>query len=64
MKYPNILSARWFTTEATQNLTCVPPGMAWVPARPVGYPAFWHRCKAAWMVFTGKADAVTWEVGQ
>jgi len=32
----------------------------WVPARPLGYYSIKHRIKAAWLVFTGKADAVTW----
>lgn len=32
----------------------------WVPARPEGYWSIWHRIKAAWLVFTGKADAVKW----
>lgn len=64
MRYPNILTARWFTTQAAETQYRVPPGMSWVPTRPMGYPAFWHRCKAAWLVFTGKADAVTWEAGQ
>ena len=64
MRYPNILTARWFTTKAAEVQCRVPPGMSWVPARPTGYPSHWHRCKAAWLVFTGKADAVTWEGGQ
>jgi len=33
----------------------------YVPCRPLGYPSFRHRCKTAWMVFTGKADALVWE---
>jgi hypothetical protein len=49
---------------ANQNMTRVPPGMAWVPARAYGYPSFCSRVKAAWLVFTGKADALTWEKGQ
>lgn len=39
-------------------------GKTWVPARPQiasGIPA---RFKAAWLVFTGKADAVVWPEGQ
>lgn len=31
-----------------------------VPARPMGWPSIKSRFKAAWLVFTGKADAVTW----
>lgn len=33
----------------------------WEYARPAGYPSFWSRFKCAWLVFTGKADALTWE---
>lgn len=35
-------------------------GEVWVPARPLGYPSFSRRLKAAWLVFTGKADALEW----
>jgi hypothetical protein len=61
MKYPNIVSVRSIIENASQNQARVPPGMAWVPARPCGYPSFWHRLKAAWLVFTGKADALRWD---
>jgi hypothetical protein len=36
----------------------------WFPARPLGFSSFRYRCKAAWLVFTGKADALTWPGGQ
>lgn len=36
----------------------------WVPARPLGFSSFSYRCKAAWLVFTGKADALIWPEGQ
>jgi len=32
----------------------------WVPARPMGFDSWGTRFKLAWMVFTGKADALTW----
>ena len=32
----------------------------WVPARPLGWQSIRYRLKAAWLVFTGRADAVTW----
>ena len=35
------------------------PGQ-WGPARPVGYFSIKYRIKAAWMVFTGKADVIVW----
>ena len=36
----------------------------WVPARPEGYWSLRERIRCAWIVFTGKADAVTWPEGQ
>jgi len=36
----------------------------WVPSRPIGTFGFLSRCKKAWMVFTGKADALIWPKGQ
>jgi hypothetical protein len=32
----------------------------YVPARPLGFYSLGNRMKAAWMVFTGKADALIW----
>lgn len=32
----------------------------WVPARPEGFASPWHRIKATWLVFTGRADALLW----
>lgn len=31
----------------------------WVLARPIGYFGL-HRFRMAWMVFTGRADVLTW----
>lgn len=36
----------------------------WVPARPYGWDNITYRMKAAWLVFTGKADVVIWPEGQ
>lgn len=33
---------------------------SWVPIRTLGRTDLPHRLKAAWLVFTGKADAVVW----
>lgn len=33
----------------------------YVPARPLGYPSFFHRIKMTWAVFTGRADALFWD---
>ena len=32
----------------------------WAPARPLGYDSFRSRLRLAWMVFTGKCDALKW----
>lgn len=34
------------------------------PAAPFGWWGFTERCKNAWAVFTGRADAFTWPEGQ
>jgi len=36
----------------------------WVPCRTEGYPSWKHRFKCAWLVFTGRADALTWPEDQ
>lgn len=38
------------------------PTLKWTPARPMGLQSIGLRVrlKAAWLVFTGKADAVRW----
>lgn len=32
----------------------------WVPARPCGFYSIGNRLRCAWLVFTGRADAVVW----
>ena len=36
------------------------PDGRWVPARPYGGHWRWSRLRATWLVFTGRADALTW----
>lgn len=36
------------------------PDGRWVPARPLGWDNIPMRCRAAWLVFTGRADVVIW----
>ena len=36
----------------------------WTYARPSGCPSLWQRLRAAWLVFTGRADALVWGEGQ
>lgn len=39
-------------------------GGLWIPGRPLGFYSLWSRLNLAWMVFTGKADALLWPGGQ
>ncbi|CAB4145775.1 hypothetical protein UFOVP1204_65 [uncultured Caudovirales phage] len=39
-------------------------GNVYYPARPVGFASITHRIRAAWLVFTGQADALIWPGGQ
>lgn len=39
-------------------------GGRWMPCRCIGWEGLPYRLKAAWLVFTGKADAVIWPGGQ
>ena len=63
MKCPSIVDVREVIKSADECVACVPlnGGEYWVPAR-----ASWSidspltRLRAAWLVFTGRADAVTW----
>ena len=64
MKYPNLITVRSIIDRGNDVQARVPPGMAWVPARPLGLPSFPHRIKCAWLVFTGQADALIWDGGQ
>lgn len=36
----------------------------WVPARALGLASFVNRIRLAWLVFTGRADALIWPEGQ
>lgn len=58
-KAPNLLNWNFinFTTSAWIN-------GKWVYARPIGYFSILHRIRLAWMVFTGRADALLWPEDQ
>jgi hypothetical protein len=62
MKYPVFWTLRQIKDYA-DNTQCQLNGR-WVPARPRGYPSFLTRLRLAWMVFTGRADALVWPEGQ
>ena len=62
MKAPRII-------QLDEEFVCVAGCQAkingkWVPVRPEGYYSIANRIKCAWMVFTGKADALVWPEGQ
>jgi len=60
MKYPDIIYMSPVWVQRLTNTMAVIQEAKWVPARPLGYPSFSHRVKAAWLVFTGEADALVW----
>lgn len=62
MKYPNHVHVS--EIMGAKGWAAVEIGGEWVPARPLGYPSIWRRIQLAWMVFTGKADALIWPEGQ
>ena len=49
---------------SANELRCEIEKGKWVPCRPIGYFGIRHRFRAAWLVFSGQADAVTWPNGQ
>jgi len=59
MKYPSIRTVESVIKDANENACGLPDGR-WVPARSEGYPSLIHRLKATWLVFSGKADAITY----
>lgn len=64
MKYhksPNVWSLRGLVDHCVSGgVSCQISDGRWVPARPLGFDSLQSRVKAAWLVFTGKADAVIW----
>lgn len=58
-RWPNILCVTEVVKDAKTAQAGLPDGR-WVPARSRGYASVGQRIKAAWLVFTGQADALTW----
>lgn len=61
MKDPNI----WTLDTLRRNLSdwelmAQLPSGEWVPSRPLGLASIRVRLRAAWLVLTGKADALVW----
>ena len=57
MKGINFISAKSFFQESNDATEI---DGKWYPARPYGLTGLRVRFKAAWMVFTGKADVLIW----
>lgn len=60
MKYPKVYDLKNLIMLSMDPDVQANINGKWVPARPLGYPSFTQRVRAAWLVFTGKADAVKW----
>ena len=59
MQYPNIICVMQVIKNGQLNSAGLPDGR-WVPSRPLPFAGGFRRFKAAWLVLTGKADALTW----
>ena len=59
MKYPSLVHA----DQLVENETQAEIDGNYVVARPLGYPSLFNRIRLAWMVFTGRADALIY-IGQ
>ena len=64
MKDPNIIKMSPNWVNSLEEWQSSNDGENWVPSRAVGFASPWYRIKAAWLVFTGKADALVWPQGQ
>lgn len=63
MRKPEIIDVYGLFMNGVQTAWKMPDGRAWYgPARAYGFNNLnpFGRFKAAWMVFTGRADALTW----
>lgn len=65
MKYPSVIHIdrlEDYLKSCGTRAAVQQPGVGevWIPARPLGYPGLKRRLKAAWLVLTGKADALEW----
>lgn len=50
--------------QSVNECAMSPDGKVWYPARPTGFWSWSYRLKAAWLVWTGRADALIWPAGQ
>lgn len=59
-KYPNVVKLESVQFSLKPDTTLKYINGTYVPARPMGYASIKQRFKCAWLVFTGKADALVW----
>lgn len=61
MRKPDIRCVMDVVRQASE-ISCGLPDGRWVPARSLSWNQlrFFGRFKAAWLVFTGRADAITY----
>jgi hypothetical protein len=60
MRYPNIVYVDGVIRGAKETSFGLPDGR-YVPARALGFQSWRYRWKAAWLVWSGRADALLWE---
>jgi hypothetical protein len=53
-----------FVRIVTENNAMSRDGETWHPSRPSGFYSIGNRLRCAWLVFTGRADALIWPAGQ
>jgi hypothetical protein len=63
MNIPTTYTPEQIRSELMTSVTAGLPDGRWVAARPMGWQGLGikARCNAAWMVFTGRWDALRWE---
>ena len=64
MKYPAIIrmSPKWIDSLLENQVGLA--GGLYAPARPLPFEGGFRRWRAAWLVFTGRADALIWPGNQ
>ena len=59
-KYPSVWTLPAITQHIVNNQTSARVNGQWVPARYKGFCSLGNRLHCAWLVFTGRADALVW----
>jgi hypothetical protein len=59
-KYPAVIHMSEFWVRGLSECQAGLPDGRWVPARALPFYSLFGRWHAAWLVFTGRADALLW----